>query len=214
MAKKPLLKLFLIILLAAALAPLSAGAGKADAAGAPRRSGPADMREDIDRFKSRFLYLHYGKVKDFDASDIIKVEETAFQDGQGEIVVRNRKLQALRFLIEADHRLASYHGGIAFCLFEYDGEGLLKKVSYYDKKGKLYGEPEFDDTAVFEFVIEDYKNLKQKMNIIDEREGNIELPERRRPVTLRLLNSSGDLLDERGIPTTDYWMWCHMLFRP
>jgi len=173
-----------------------------------------DAQVNIDRFKSRHLFLHYGRVKEFDRTSIIKVDETAFQEKREEIVIRNARGQALRFVIEPDHRLGSYHGGIAFCLFEYDDEGFLKKVSYFDKKGKLYGEPEYDDNAIFEFVIVDYKNLKSKMKIIDERDGNIDIPEKKRPVIRRLLNSSGELLDESGIPTTDYWMWNHMLFRP
>ncbi len=174
-------------------------------------SSPARADLPIDAFKITALYNHHKKVKRFDMRDIARssVMELDGKD-QMEVVVLNSRHQVIRYNLDLNYRLLSYEYGRAFELFEYDGEGMLSRVIYYNKDGRLFGEIGYDDISVIEFEITDFKNLKYKLRMINRTDEITELPERVLPVTVRKYDRYGDVLVEKPMSSVDYWLWKNM----
>ncbi|HNY13396.1 MAG TPA: hypothetical protein PKK26_17540 [Candidatus Wallbacteria bacterium] len=168
----------------------------------------------ISAFKIHALYDHHKKIKRFANHDISKSSVKEFDgEDQMEIVVLNSKHQALRYNLDLNYRLLSYEYGRAFELFEYDEEGMLSRVIYYDKDGRLFGEIDSNDISVIEFEITDFKNLKYKLRMINQADEITELPEKVMPVTVRKYDKYGKLLFEKPMSSVDYWLWKNMRVR-
>lgn len=185
-------------------------AGRAESGIFPSASS-ANAQTEVEAFKARNAFTHYKRITRFDGSNIYKTEYTSVAEPNLlEILIRNKSDQVLRYHLDRSHRPISYEYGRTFELFEFEPDGMLKRVIYYDRAGKLFGEPDFDDVAVIEFDITDHRNAKRKLRLIDSREEKMQLPERMQPVTMRSYSRYGELCEEKTIPTLDYWLWRDM----
>ncbi len=168
----------------------------------------------LDHFKASNAFSHYVKVKKFDGGKILKMIPRAIEyTKETELTLFNDRLQALRFNIGIRHDLITYDYGLTFELYEFDEDGYLLNLYYYDRNGNPFGESSVDDIARREFIIHDYKSIERKFKIIDGGRNFIEFPEKSAHVTMVLYNSDGDIIDELYISSVDYRLWCRMDFK-
>ncbi len=177
---------------------------------------PALKAESLDHFKTVNAYPYYRIVKQFDHNKILKlITDKIDYTKEIEVAVFNDRLQVLRFNIGLKNDLIYYNYGLAFELYEFDEDGYLTDLYYYDKHGKAFGDCQVDDVARREFIINDYKKIARKFRIIDsgdKRIAHIQLPERQSHVTMVLYNSEGEIIDDMPLSSVDYKLWCSMRF--
>lgn len=177
---------------------------------------PSSAAEGLDHFKTVNAYPYYRIVKQFDHNKILKlITDKIDYTKEIEVAVFNDRLQVLRFNIGLKNDLIYYNYGLAFELYEFDEDGYLTDLYYYDKHGGAFGDREVDDVARREFIINDYKKIARKFRIIDsgdKRIAHIQLPERQSHVTMVLYNSDGEIIDDMPLSSVDYKLWCSMRF--
>lgn len=135
--------------------------------------------------------------------------------GESEVIVRNLKNQRIIFRLSRDNTLGGFHCGICFVINHFDDRGHLRKVSFYNRSGKIHGDREFDNSAIFEYQIMKADRLQEKWKIIDEHEGNLAIDdEKERIVLLIVKDPTGKEIRRRFISSRDYWIDCNTMVRP
>lgn len=155
------------------------------------------------------IYLSYAShIKSF-SLDGATIQKNSFYGGT-EIIIRNKTNNILRFKVDKNNKLASYHAGIMYELYEYK-DGYLHRHSFYDKNGNISGE----EFAIAEFSIKKPAELIKKFALIDEREGNMDTNDAGEKIILqKLFNSKGKLIQEGYITTSQYWKTQNLIYRP
>lgn len=157
------------------------------------------------------IYLSYAShIKSF-SLDEPTIQKNSFYGGDGtEITIKNKGNNILRFKVDKNNKLASYHAGIMYELYEYK-DGYLYKHSFYNKDGNISGE----EFAIAEFSIKKPAELIKKFALIDEREGNMDTNDAGEKIILqKLFTSKGKLLQEGYINTSQYWKTQNLVYRP
>lgn len=158
---------------------------------------------------------HIKKVKEFNSEEIIEVLETATSDywSPKEVDVKNKNNDVLRFKIKND-TIIPYHGGICFIQYKLD-KGWISEQTTYGENGKIKGEIEFKDMAVQKFKIINIQKLREKMDKINEADGNLQTHDEDEKIILQtILNSKREVVEEKYMSTSDYWIKKNLGDRP
>lgn len=174
-------------------------------------------------------YTSLVPMKNFDSTVPDMEQRDFYYSGESELHLSNSKNQHVCFRMDKNNKVLSYHGRIAFLMYEFWDEkkyyslvyndigprNILKRLTYYDLHGNLKGSLEFDDVARIEFEIQDLKKLEKAMNRIDEQEGNYDPEDAAEKNIIGILfNSKGKLISSTPISTKDFWEYQHFLGRP
>lgn len=157
------------------------------------------------------IHLSYAShIKSF-SLDGATIQKNSFYGGnETEITIKNKANNILRFKVDKNNKLISYHAGIVYELYEYK-DNYLQKHSFYNKDGNISGE----EFAIAEFFIEKPVKLIKKFAIINEREGNMDTNDANEKIVLqKLFNAQGKLLQEEYIATSEYWQMQNLIYRP
>jgi hypothetical protein len=158
---------------------------------------------------NEIYYSHASKVADFDTS-----RSVISSSMEGEIDIKNSQGDVMRFMINKVNGLGSYHGGIAFILYDWTS-GWLSRIVTYDIDGKIKGDAEFNDLAIIELEIKDMGMLHAKFESLDAVDGNTNTNDAdSKTILQKTYNSKGSLIKEEYINTSDYWKMYHLLYRP
>ncbi len=131
-----------------------------------------------------------------------------------EIDIKNDLGAVLRFKVDIGGNLNVYYLDLAFILYEFRS-GWIRKITTFGPDGKMGGPIDFNDRAKIIFIIKKPVELRSKLKIIDEAEGNIAMNDTDEELVLqRNFNSKNELIKEYYISSDDYWDMHHLQFRP
>jgi hypothetical protein len=110
---------------------------------------------------------------------------TVDASGNGSIELTNKEKQVLRFRVynnKPGEMASRSHSGIVYQLYIYSNNNL-QRIESFNIQGNLTGEnlvgegDESDHEAITEYIIEKPKAYLAKKKLIDDAEGNIDLPD-------------------------------------
>jgi hypothetical protein len=161
--------------------------------------------------RASFIIDYAKRVKSFDEKTIISTREDS---SMHEVDLKNGNGDLLRFKIDENDSLLTYHCGLCFILYHFDKE-LISKITTFGKNGNIKGDLEFDDIAIVRFKIMKPEELKAKLVKIDKEDGNIEMNDATEHLVLQTkLNSKNEVLEETYISSSEYWQAQNLFYRP
>lgn len=155
-------------------------------------------------------YMGYAlKVNEFDTAGS---RITVLSDGEVNII--NSGGSILRFRVNKDDELRTYHCGIVFIHYIFNN-GWINKYKTFDINGSLKGDDEFEDLAIVEYEIRKMNLLHAKFEVLNEADGNIEMKDAKDEIVyMKAYDSKNRLIKENYISTKEYWMANNVLYRP